>query len=91
MEKEDNDAEFFAFKDYDKTELSKIKNVKGRVQDYYKNINKFGKIDGARFVDFNQLTRNITIRVDDSNVPGFWLEINLSLDQMEKWLETKET
>ena len=84
MEKEDNDAEFFAFKDYDKTELSKIKNVNGRVQD--KNINKF---DGARLLDFNQLTRNITIRVDDSNVPGFWLEINLSLDQMEKWLKSK--
>ena len=83
---QENDAEFFAFKD-EKTELSKIQNVNGRVQDGDKNLNKFGKIDGARLQNFDPETRTLTIRVDDTNVPGFWMEIPLKLDQVEKWLK----
>lgn len=86
----DNDAEFFAHKNEFETvefiRISKIKNVKGRVQDGDKNLNKFGKIDNARLKNFDPETKTLTIRVDDTNVPGFWVEIPLNLDQVEEWL-----
>ena len=65
----------------------KIQNVKGRVEDGDRNLNKFGKIDGARFQSFDESTKTLTIRIDDSNVPGFWMEIPLKLDQVEKLIK----
>ena len=85
MSSDDNCAEYFSFKEYE--ELSKIQNVKGRVQDGDKNLNKFGNINGARLQSFNETTKTLTIRVDDTNVPGFWMEIPLKLDQVEKWIK----
>lgn len=80
-----NDAEYFAHKNESEfIRLSKIHNVKGCVQDGDKNLNKFGKINGARLQNFDPETRTLTIRVDDAN--GFWLEIPLQLGQVEKWL-----
>jgi len=85
MSSDDNCAEYFSFKEYD--EVSKIQNVKGRVQDGDRNLNKFGIIDGARIQGFDESTKTLTIRVNDTNVPGFWMEIPLKLEQVEKWIK----
>jgi hypothetical protein len=64
-----------------------ISQAKGRVMDGDGNINKFGVIDGARIQYYDHESNTLRLRIDDSNVPGFWMEINISLDNLEKWLK----
>jgi len=64
-----------------------ITSVKGRVMDGDGNLNKFGNIDGARIQDYDHDTQTVKLRIDDSNVPGFWMEINIRFDEMAKWVE----
>ena len=72
---------------YDDDKFSKIMNVKGRVMDSNKNLNKGQSIDGARYFDYDKTTNIIVIRVDDTNVPGFWLKIPIDLNHMYKWIK----
>ncbi len=44
------------------------------------------KVDGARFSGYSAKTRVLHVRVDHSTVPEFWLELDISLDQLEQWL-----
>ena len=64
-----------------------ISQVKGRVMDGDGNINKFGVIDGARIQYYDHESNTIRLRIDDSNVPGFWIEFNISLNNLEKFVE----
>lgn len=72
---------------YDDDKFSKIKNVKGRVMDASQNLNKNQRINGARYYDYDRTTNTIVLKIDDSNVPGFWLEIPIDLDHMYKWIK----
>ncbi len=51
------------------------------------NINKFGVIDGAKIQYYDHENNTIRLRIDDSNVPGFWIEFNISLNNLEKFVE----
>ena len=63
-----------------------IVSAKGRVMDGDGNINKFGVIDSVKLESFDPKTDSIKIRVDDSNVPGFWMEVNIRFLNLEKWV-----
>ena len=43
-------------------------------------------IDGARLGSYCEESHNINIRLDDSSNLPFWAEINLNLDQLQRWL-----
>lgn len=75
---------------YDDDKFSKIINVKGRVMDAYKNLNKDKCIDSARYYDYDKTTNKIVIRIKDTNVPGFWLEVPIDIDHMFKWIKYNE-
>ncbi len=49
--------------------------------------NTFGKVDGARLMSYNSESNTVEIRVDHSETPTFWLEIQLPLDQLKQWIE----
>jgi hypothetical protein len=63
-----------------------IVSARGRVMDGDGNINKFGVIDSVKLESFDPKTDSIKIRVDDSNVPGFWMEVNIRFLNLEKWV-----
>ena len=63
-----------------------IVSARGRVMDGDGNLNKFGVIDSVKLESFDPKTDSIKIRVDDSNVPGFWMEINIRFLNLEKWV-----
>ena len=64
-----------------------ITSIKGRVMDGDGNLNKFGVIDGARIQYYDHDTHTVKLHIDDSNVPGFWMEISISFDKMTEWVE----
>ena len=63
-----------------------ISSAKGRVMDGDGNLNKFGVIDSVKLESFDTKTNSIKMRIDDSNVPGFWMEINIRFVNLEKWV-----
>jgi hypothetical protein len=63
-----------------------IVSARGRVMDGDGNINKFGVIDSVKLESFDPKTDSIKIRVDDSNVPGFWMEVNIRFLNLDKWV-----
>ena len=48
--------------------------------------NMYSKIDGARLDHYDPETRTVHIRVDHSTHPSFYLELDISLDKLERWL-----
>lgn len=64
-----------------------ISSAKGRVMDGDGNLNKLGVIDGVKLESFDHETNSIKMRIDDSNVPGFWMEINIRFTNLEKWVK----
>ena len=68
------------------SEDKNIVSARGRVMDGDGNLNKFGVIDSVKLESFDPKTDSIKIRVDDSNVPGFWMEINIRFLNLEKWV-----
>lgn len=66
---------------------SVITSVNGRVMDGDGNLNKFAVIDKAKLQSYDPDTQTVKLRIDDSNVPGFWMQINVRFDQLEKWVE----
>lgn len=44
------------------------------------------KVDGARLFQYDAHRRVVTVRVDHSTIPEFWLELDLPLAQLEAWL-----
>jgi len=68
------------------TDKSIISSAKGRVMDGDGNLNKFGVIDSVKLESFDPETNSIKMRIDDSNVPGFWMEINIRFVNLEKWV-----
>jgi hypothetical protein len=68
---------------------STIKNVKGRIMSNNK-VNSFGVIDGARFQYYDEETKTVVIRVDHSEIPEFWMDIPIKLDQLQKWIGKAE-
>ena len=69
------------------SDKSIISSVKGRVMDGDGNLNKFGVIDRVKLESFDPKTESIKMRIDDSNVPGFWMEINIRFVNLEKWVK----
>ena len=69
------------------SDKSIISSAKGRVMDGDGNLNKFGVIDSVKLESFNPETNSINIRIDDSNVPGFWMEIHILFTNLEKWVK----
>ena len=68
------------------TDKSIISSAKGRVMDGDGNLNKFGVIDSVKLESFDPKTNSNKMRIDDSNVPGFWMEINIRFVNLEKWV-----
>ena len=68
------------------TDKSIISSAKGRVMDGDGNLNKFGVIDSVKLESFDPKTNSIKMRINDSNVPGFWMEINIRFVNLEKWV-----
>ena len=68
------------------TDKSIISSAKGRVMDGDGNLNNFGVIDSVKLESFDPKTNSIKMRIDDSNVPGFWMEINIRFVNLEKWV-----
>jgi hypothetical protein len=64
-----------------------ITSVHGRVMDGDGNLNKFGIIDRPTLQSYDPETQTVKLRLDDSNVPGFWMEINIKFEKLEKWVE----
>jgi hypothetical protein len=64
--------------------------AKGRIEgsDWQGNrtTNAFGVVDGARLQDVNFELQKVIVRVDHSTIPGFWLEIDLSLATLKTFL-----
>jgi hypothetical protein len=50
-------------------------------------VNPHQRIDGARLETFHPHNKSITIQVDESSVPEFWLQIDLPLAQLLAWVE----
>lgn len=48
--------------------------------------NSFGRIDSARLLEYDPEHKIITIRVDHSETPSFWLQLEIPLDQLNEWL-----
>jgi len=69
------------------TDKSIISSAKGRVMDGDGNLNKFGVIDSVKLESFDTKTNSIKMRIDDSNVPGFWMEINIRFVNLQKWVD----
>jgi hypothetical protein len=74
----DNGAEFFAYKDY-----SIIPNVKGRIAD--------GKheMKNVRFINYSEPEKIVTVRIEDPEVPNFWCDIPICLNQLENYIDTQ--
>lgn len=53
--------------------------------------NPGGVVDGARMLDYYAESRTLVIRVDSLAVPGFWLEILLSLRQVDAFAAAHPT
>lgn len=64
-----------------------IQSIKGRVMDGDGNLNKFGIIDSGKLQNYDPETGIVKLRMDDSNVPGFWMEIDIKFENLEKWVE----
>jgi hypothetical protein len=47
-------------------------------------------VDGARFESYDPDTQTIKLRVDDSQVPEFWLEIKFFKKDLEKFVRDQE-
>ena len=48
--------------------------------------NMFGNIDGAKFLTYDARKQILTIRVDHSKIPSFWLEINVPISKLKTWI-----
>ncbi len=67
--------------------LNAVGRVCGRDENNRPTVNGPGsRIDGARFYNYDSETQSICIRVDDSRVPEFWLEIRLPLQQLHAYV-----
>ncbi len=62
----------------------------GRVESSDGKVNPFGKIDNARFVSYDNVEQVVTIRVDDTHVPSFWMEIRIPMAQLNAFITNKE-
>jgi len=69
------------------SDKSVISSAKGRVMDGDGNLNKLGVIDSVKLESFDPKTNSIKMRIDDSNVPGFWMELNIRFTNLEKWVK----
>ncbi len=62
--------------------------ARGRITASNGNVNGPGnKLDGARLMSFDAETGIILIRVDCTQVPEFWLELELPFAQLGKFVE----
>ena len=52
------------------------------------NTNKI--IDGGRLYAWDHHSREITIKFDHSEIPSFWMEAKISLDDLEQWIGIQE-
>lgn len=64
--------------------------TRGRIQDSGENnkpiVNSKQKIDGVRFLDYDPESKVVTIRMDHSECPGFWAEIQITVEQFDKFI-----
>ncbi len=84
---------FYNDGDYDKIEEISSLTAKGRITelDYSKLrptaiCNKSQKIDGVKLNTYDEDRRVFTIRLDHSEIPSFWAEIEIPVDQLKKWM-----
>jgi hypothetical protein len=49
-------------------------------------VNELGKVDGARFASYDPDTETMTIRVDHSETPSFWLELSFTEKQLKEFV-----
>jgi hypothetical protein len=75
----------------DNPEIYNIKDVKGRVMDDDRNINTDIDIDSAQFSRYNKYTKIINIRIEDSHVPGFWVDLPIELPELYLFIQTYYT
>jgi len=71
----------------DKVEIYSIKDVKGRVMDKDRNINTDINIDNAHFYSYNKYMKIVNIRIEDSHVPGFWVQLPIELSELYSFIK----
>lgn len=60
--------------------------IQGETEEGKRIFNAGGKVDGARLWHLDQDREVAVVRIDHSSIPGFWLEVELPLDQFSAWL-----
>ncbi len=76
----------------DYIELGYIAGARGRIEARHGDVtvNPGGKVDGARFYQLHEDGR-VTIRVDTTAIPSFWLELDIDPARLATWIaQTKE-
>lgn len=53
-------------------------------------VNPGGHVNGARLQSYDPLTRTVRVRVDDTHVPEFWLEIDVPLERLRAWVRAAD-
>jgi hypothetical protein len=48
------------------------------------------RVDGARFESYDPVTKLVSLRVDDSQVLEFWLQISFNMKDLEKFIHDAE-
>lgn len=72
-------------------ELSHIPRARGRIvepesgQGVWASDGAHGVIDAAKFQAFDPHTRTVTIRIDHTMHPSFWVELSFPLEQLEEF------
>ena len=76
-------------------DVSEIPNVTGRIEgrdslSEYTRVNLGSRIDSVAFSSYNDVTNTVTIRLDHSTIPSFWIEIPLNLTQLSEFVEIEK-
>lgn len=70
--------------------MSIFHSIKGRVMDGDGNLNKAGIINSGKLNSYDPETGIFKLRIDDSNVPGFWIEIDINFENLKKYIKNEE-
>lgn len=70
-----------------KGRISRINVPQDRDYSYTTLFNKNAEIDGVFLKNYDTETKCVSIRADHSENPEFWMEINLDLMKLQKWLK----
>lgn len=71
-------------------EAAHLQGVRGRIHGHDGQVNKYSKVDSARLFSYDPETGTVMVRVDHSEIPEFWLEVPIKMDQLNAWVAEQE-